>query len=374
MGTTRRQLLAAASLASCARPGDPEGPPGKPLSLLILGGTGFIGPHQVRYAVSRGHRVTVFNRGQRPTVLPREVEHLIGDRNGQLDTLKGRRWDVVIDNPTSLPSWVRSVGGILRGNTDRYIFISTISVYAALTRPGADETAPVARYAGADPFAESRITPETYGALKAVCEQEAERWFPGKTAVIRPGLIVGPGDDSDRFTYWPVRMARGGEVLAPGDGRDPVQFIDARDLAAWTVRMAEQRAVGVYNATGPARQLTTAAELEAIRDAVPGGEGARLTWVPDEFLSEQHVAPWAEMTTWIPRRSEDGGSNQLSIARALARGLTFRPLPVTARHTLAWWQTLPPERRQKMRAGLPAEREQAVLAAWTARARVHARR
>jgi 2'-hydroxyisoflavone reductase len=343
--------------------------PAAPLAILILGGTGFIGPHQVQYAVSRGHRVTVFNRGRRQTLLPAGVEHLTGDRNGDLAALQGRRWDVVIDNPTTLPRWVRSAGEILAGHTGQYIFISTISVYAALAGPGLDESTPVARYTGPDAFAESTVTPELYGPLKAICEQEAERWFPGRTTVIRPGLIVGPGDETDRFTYWPVRIARGGEILAPGDGRDPVQIIDARDLGAWTIRMAEQRAFGTYNATGPARLMTMADQLEGIRNAVSGGgkgTTARFTWVAADFLATHQVRPWSEMTTWVPRDGEDGGIGQISNARALARGLTFRPLPVTASDTLQWWRALPADRQQTLRAGLPPDREQAVLAAWRA--------
>src|SRR5882672_171835 len=192
----------------------------KPLRILILGGTGFTGPHQVRYALSRGHKVTVFNRGKtHPGELPKEAEQLIGDRNGQLDALKGRTWDVCIDIPTSIPVWVRDAAQILKGNVDRYVFISTISVYSDTSKPGMDETAPLAKYVGADAMKETQKTLRDsnfalYGPLKALSEAEAEKWFPGKALIIRPGLIVGPGDETDRFTYWPVRVERGGEVLA----------------------------------------------------------------------------------------------------------------------------------------------------------------
>ena len=195
----------------------------KPLKILILGGTGFTGPFQVKYALARGHKVTVFNRGKtHPGELPEGVEQLIGDRNGKLDALKGRKWDVVIDNPTMLPKWVRDAAEILKGNVDRYIFISTISVYGDVPTPGLDETAPVAKYDGADAMKETRDTViaskfALYGPLKALSEKEVEKWFPGKALIIRPGLIVGPGDETDRFTYWPVRIDRGGEVLAPGE-------------------------------------------------------------------------------------------------------------------------------------------------------------
>src|SRR5467141_4186999 len=217
----------------------------KPLRSLILGGTGFTGPYQVRYALGRGHRVTTFNRGKtHPGELPSEVEQLVGDRNGKLEALKNRQWDVVIDNPTTLPAWVRDAAQILKGNVERYVFISTISVYAD-TGQGVDETAPLAKYDGPDPYKETIEAVKasgykTYGPLKALSEHEVEKWFPGKALIIRPGLIVGPGDPSDRFTYWPVRIDHRGEVMAPGEPSDSVQFIDARDLAEWTIRMVEQ--------------------------------------------------------------------------------------------------------------------------------------
>src|SRR5437868_6581942 len=199
----------------------------KPLRILIVGGTGFTGPDQVRYAVTRGHKVTVFNRGKtHPGILPDGVEQLLGDRNGQLDALKGRQWDVVIDNPTSVPVWVRDAAQVLKGNVDRYVFISTISVYADTSKPGTTEDAPLAKYTGADPMKETRESLiaskfALYGPLKALSEAEAEKWFPNKTLIIRHGLIVGPRDETDRFTYWPVRVDRGGEVLAPGNSSDP---------------------------------------------------------------------------------------------------------------------------------------------------------
>src|SRR5438876_6315623 len=245
----------------------------KPLRILILGGTGFTGPYQVRYALSRGHKVTTFNRGKtHPGELTKDVEQLIGDRNGQLDALKNRQWDVAIDNPTTLPGWVRNAAQILKGNVERYVFISTISVYAD-TGQGVDETAPLAKYDGPDPYKETIEAVKasgykTYGPLKVLSEKEAEKWVPGKTLIIRPGLIVGPRDETDRFTYWPVRIDRGGEVLAPGTASDPVQFIDARDLAEWTIRMTENRETGIYNATGPSKQLGVAGMLDQIKGAL----------------------------------------------------------------------------------------------------------
>jgi 2'-hydroxyisoflavone reductase len=338
--------------------------PAKPLRILILGGTGFTGPYQVRYALSRGHKVTTFNRGKtHPGELPSEVEQLIGDRDGQLDALKGRRWDVAIDNPTTLPAWVRGAAEILKGNVERYVFISTISVYAD-TSKGVDETAPLAKYDGPDPYKETLEAMKasgykTYGPLKALSEKEAEKWFPGKTLIIRPGLIVGPRDETDRFTYWPVRIDRGGEVLAPGNPGDPVQFIDARDLAEWTIRMAENRHTGIYNATGPSKPLGIGDMFDEIKGALKSN--AEFTWVPASFLAQQKVEAWSDMPVWA---GDELGLARTKINHALAKGLTFRPLAETARDTLAWFKSLPQDRQSKLRAGLTPEREAEVLAAW----------
>ena len=336
----------------------------KPLRILILGGTGFTGPYQVRYALSRGHKVTTFNRGKtHPGELPNEVEQLIGDRNGQLDALRDRQWDVAIDNPTTLPAWVRDAAQILKGNVERYVFISTISVYAD-TGQGVDETAPLAKYDGPDPYKETIEAVKasgykTYGPLKALSEKEAEKWFPEKKLIVRPGLIVGPRDETDRFTYWPARIDRGGEVLAPGTPSDPVQFIDARDLAEWTIRMAENRETGIYNATGPAKALEIGAMLGSIKDALHSS--ATFTWLPAEFLKQQKVEAWSDMPVWA---GDELGLARTKIDRALAKGLTFRPLAETARDTRAWFKSLPQDRQSKLRAGLTPEREAEVLAAW----------
>src|SRR5438477_7808676 len=336
----------------------------KPLRILILGGTGFIGPYQVRYALSRGHKITTFNRGKtHPGELPNEVEQLIGDRNGQLDALKGRHWDVVIDNRTTLPAWVRDAAQILKGNVERYVFISTVSVYGEV-KTGPDENAPTEKYEGADPYKETLEAMKaggykTYGPLKALSEKEAEKWFPGKTLIIRPGLIVGPRDESDRFTYWPVRIDRSGDVLAPGRPDDPVQFIDGRDLAEWTIRMVENRETGIYNATGPAKPLEIGQMLNEIKDALHSS--ATFTWLPADFLQQQKVEACSDMPVWAV---DELGLAGTKIDRALAKGLTFRPLAETSRDTLVWFKSLPQERQSKLRAGLTPEREAEVLAAW----------
>ena len=338
------------------------------MRILILGGTGFTGPFQVRYALSRGHKVTTFNRGKtHPGELPNEVEQLIGDRNGKLDALKNRQWDVVIDNPTTLPVWVRDAAQILKGNVDRYVFTSTISVYED-SKKGPDENSPLQKYDGPDPYKETLESMKAngfklYGPLKVLSEKEAEKWFPGKTLIIRPGLIVGPRDETDRFTYWPVRIDRGGEVLAPGKPDDSVQFIDGRDLAEWTIRMAENRETGIYNATGPAKPLGVGGMLDRIKEALKSS--ASFTWASEQFLNDQKVQAWSDMPVWA---GADDGITRTNIGRALAKGLTFRPFDDTSRDTLAWFKSLPQDRQAKMRAGITPEREAEVLAAWHKRA------
>src|ERR1700733_7208419 len=310
MRISRRNLLSisGATLAGIAIKGplafaaNGGSQPPKPLRILILGGTGLTGPHQVSYALRRGHKVTLFNRGKQPHTWPGPVEELIGDRNtGGLKALEGREWDVCIDNPTTLPFWVRDVGKVLHGKVKQFIFISTISTYADSVAAG-DESAPLVQYTGKDAMGETMDTyhanPDLYGPLKVRSEQEAQRQFAGMTTIIRPGLIVGPGDPSDRFTYWPARLERGGEVLAPGDGSDPVQIIDTRDLAEWTIRIAEQRAFGVFNATGPNRALSMKDMLTRIEAAIHAN--ARLVWVPTDFLESQKVAAWSDMPVWVP--------------------------------------------------------------------------
>lgn len=338
----------------------------RPLRILILGGTGFTGPHQVRYALARGHQLTLFNRGRRPKDWPGEVEELTGDREtADLKALEGmREWDVCIDNPTSVPHWVRDVGRVLQGRVKQYVYISSLSAYAGTEQVGMDEDAPVARYTGADVMKETRATliadMNLFGPLKAACEAEAEKWFPGMTTVIRPTLIVGPGDETDRFTYWPVRLARGGEVLCP-PADDPVQVIDARDLAEWTIRVVEQRAIGKFNAAGPAHELSVAAMLYGVRAVTTAG--ARLVFASADFLQRQGVAGWSDLPAWLPGQGETAGFARVSIARAMGAGLTFRPLATTAADTLAWFESQPAERKAKLRAGLAPEKEAAALKA-----------
>lgn len=342
----------------------------RPLSILILGGTGFTGPFQVRHALARGHRVTVFNRGTRSMDWPGPVEELVGDRNeGDLDALKDRQWDVCIDIPTTLPFWVRDMGQVLQGNVGHYVFVSTLSVYASNAVPGADETSAILPYNGEDAMAETmdtlRANMGLFGPLKAESEREVARWFPDQHTIIRPTLIVGPGDQTDRFTYWPQRMARGGQVLAPGDGSDPVQIIDARDLAEFIVHMAEAQPGGAINAAGPDYKLSFEAMLYGIRAVT--GSAADLNWAPAEFLAEQGINPWSDMPVWIPSQGEYAGFSTRSNAKAIAAGLTFRPFADTVTATLAWFREQAQERQAEIRAGISAEREAEVLAALRAR-------
>jgi 2'-hydroxyisoflavone reductase len=382
MQKTRRDYLRLSALAASglalsgplARAADTPRKAPKKLRILILGGTGFIGPHEVRYALARGHEVTIFNRGKQPQAWPGHVEELLGDRNtGDLKALEGRQWDVCIDNPTTLPFWVRDAGEVLKGKVKQYIFISTISVYASNATPQ-DETAPLLAYPG-DPTVETaeslKAQPELYGPLKAASEAEARRQFgQAATTIIRPGLIVGPGDESDRFTYWPVRLARGGEVLAPGDGSDLVQFVDSRDLAEWVIRMAESRTTGVFNGTGPARPMTMRQMLAGIAQGVQ--VEPKLTWVSTKFLDDLKVQAWTDQPVWIPGQGDTAGFARRDISRALRAGLTYRPLPVTAADTLAWFRQQPAERQAKLRAGLAPLREAALLEAWKPTARASA--
>jgi 2'-hydroxyisoflavone reductase len=374
MKTSRRELvkLSGAALAGLAlhrvAAGREAHKSGKPLRILILGGTGFMGPHQVRYALSRGHTVTLFNRGRQKKEWPGNVEELLGDRNtGDLKSLQGRTWDVCIDNPTTLPFWVRDAGAVLRGQVKQYIFISTISVYASDEMPNADESAPVAKYSGADPLTETQETfrahlAELYGPLKAVSEQEALKQFPGSTTIVRPGLIAGPGDESDRFTYWPVRLSRAGDVLTPGDGSDAIQLIDVRDLAEWTIRMAESRTLGVFNATGPAKPMNMAQMITTIADSLH--VKPHIVWVPSSFLDQQKIQAWSDLPVWVPGQGDSAGFAKRNIHKALSAGLTFRPLATTSVDTLAWFRQQPEDRQAKLKAGLTAERESLALAEW----------
>lgn len=377
--TTRRDLLKFGALAAAAtalpslataRGAGFVARASKPLNILILGGTGFTGPFQVNYALARGHSVTLFNRGKRPSPeWPGHVEQLLGDRDsGDLASLKGRRWDVCIDNPTSLPFWVRDAGKVLAGHVGHYLFISTISVYADGSKAGIDEDDALAVYKGKDAMAETQASLRAnignlYGPLKALSEAEARRQFGKRVTIVRPGFIVGPRDETDRFTYWPHRVAQGGEMLVPGDGADPMQFIDGRDLGEWMIRLAEAGTLGTFNALGPAKPLGMDAMLRTCESVT--GTKPTCTHVTPEFLAAQDVT---ELPIWVSRKGGPfAGYGAVSNARALHAGLTFRPLETTVTDLLAWFRSQSPERQSTLRAGLTREREAALLTAWHAR-------
>jgi len=364
--------------AEVARPRPHPGRAPESLNILILGGTGFTGPEQVEYAIARGHRVTLFNRGKtRPGMFKgRVAEELIGDLNSDTSALKDKKFDVVIDNPTTLPLWVKNAAQYLKGNTKHYIFISTTSVYRDQSEIGINENSPlVPMPEGLDPYLPDQrnaaqqaasSNPANYGAFKARAEEEVRSQYPGINTVIRPCLIVGPLDRTDRFTYWPARIDKGGEVLAPDKPDDPCQFIDSRDLAEWMIRMAEMKEFGTYNAIGPEKPMTIAEMLYGVKAVTTAG--AQFTWVPWEFLQAQGVRPWTQMTVWQPPYGRTAGYQRRSAAKALTKGLTFRPLAVTAKDTLDWHKTRPAEEQagtlEGKINGLPMKREAEVLAAW----------
>lgn len=365
------KLVAAAVTAGLAAPpphaqaaagAEPTKAAAAPRRLLILGGTSFLGPAITELALAAGWRVTHFNRGKHmPGGMP-GVEQLLGDRNGELDALRGREWEAVVDTSGFVPRHVRLSAGLLAPATRQYVFISTISVYASLAQP-ADESSPVGRLA--DETVEE-VTGETYGPLKALCEQAAERAMPGRVTTLRPGLIVGPRDPTDRFTYWPVRAARGGEFIAPGTPDDPIQVIDVRDLAALTLGVIDRGLFATMNAVSPPRMFTIGRLVDACVSVA--ANGAKPVWIPADFLAAQNVAPWSDMPAWIPPTGDAAAGGLVPVDRALAAGLSIRPLEQTVRDTLAWHATRPAEQREKLKAGLGAEREAAVLAAWKARA------
>ena len=324
------------------------------MDLLILGGTRFLGRHLVEAALGRDHRVTLFNRGKSNPGLFPEVEELRGERGGDLSTLRGRRWDAAIDTSGYLPREVRASAGVLADAVDHYTFVSSISVYEDFGRTGLDEEAPVLTPPDPEP---EELDLELYGGLKVGCERAVETAMPGRTLVVRPGMIVGPHDYTNRFPYWCRRVAQGGEVLAPGDPEMQVQLVDARDLAGWMVRMAEDQRIGVYNATGPDLRLTMRGMLECIREAT--GSDARFVWASEEFLLGAGVEPWEEMPFWVPR--EMAGILAVDVNRAVGAGLAFRPLAETVSDTLGANAGRP---AAEFDAGISRERERGLLRAW----------
>ena len=333
-------------------------PAAAPLNLLILGGTGFIGPHLVRHAVSRGHRVTIFTRGRRQAELPAEVVRLQGDRNGQLGALEGKTWDAVVDDSATNPEYVRQSTALLKNAVGTYLFTSSTGVYYPYLKRGVDEATPV-HYDLADP----KDLSEKFGTDKAKCERETMQVFGDRAIVVRPTYIVGPGDTSDRFPYWPQRLAKGGEVLAPGRRDDPMQLIDVRDLAEFMVRLLENKKSGIYNAVGPKSTLTAKEFYPAAAEAIKAN--VKFVYVDDyDFLAAHKIE---ESIPWAMLRGNDDGMMSVKNDRAIAAGLAFRPLATTVQDTLAWWPTVPEARRLNPRFTITPEIEAKALADWRAR-------
>jgi len=337
------------------------------MKVLILGGTGFIGPHTVQYALDRGHEVTTFTRGRSSAVLPDEVEQLVGDRNDDHTALEGRTWDVCIDNNCQDYRWARTSTELLKDAVQQYIFVSTISVYALegfdWSRSGQVMREPLV---GVD--YERASAPEGwsdgddagYGHLKTLSEDIVHAAFPGRTTVVRPGLIVGPGDATNRFGYWPVRFDDGGEILAPGNPEHSTQIIDQRDLTEWVVRLAEEGTMGDFNGTGPGDRLSFGSLLEQIGSAVTTPH--EVTWVPSTFLQEQGLNPWVDFPSWIP----GDPLMYVDVSSAVASGLTFRSLATTTRDTITYERSRVAEEVAERPFGITREREAEVLAAWHA--------
>jgi 2'-hydroxyisoflavone reductase len=382
--SSRREFLAGtaalgASLAALPVFGQLAAPAvTRPLRILVLGGTGNIGPYHVRAAVARGHVCSVFSRGVTQADLPDGVERLIGDRDGRLDAILNRDWDAVIDLATFGPGWVRSLGEAIGARTRHYTFISTISVYAEpAANDSTDEDSPLLRYDGAaDPYSIVK-NDEHYGALKVLCEEEAERRFPGRTAILRPGFIGGPDETHGVLTYWAERGRRGGEMLAAGEPSTPVQYIDVRDLADWVIRLAEGGVTGTFNAVSPLVSLESVVEAAA---ALATDERATATWVPEDWLTSRPGPNlWGTLLFW---KLNEGYLTRIGTERALGHGLTIRPVAETLADTLAWYRRQPGELRSTLNAGFrrdPAtgdfvqtrvpwpeylQREQEILAAW----------
>jgi Nucleoside-diphosphate-sugar epimerases len=342
------------------------------VKILILGGTVFLGRHLVEAALRRGHEVTLFHRGEHEANFSATIEQLRGDRRGNLTALQNRQWDVVIDTNGYVPSLVQASAQLLADAVKQYIFISSISVYSDFSVVGMDESAPVGTLAEAQLREAEQLIPSPngviaqaygamYGPLKARCEQVIEETMPGRALSIRPGLIVGPYDYSDRFTYWTARVARGGEILAPGRPDRSIQLIDARDMAEWIIRMGETGQRGIYNATGPADPLSMQRLLETCKTVT--GSDATFTWLNDAFLLERGAVPWSQLPLWLPEEDRDiRGFLSVNIQKALSAGLTFRPLAETIQDTLTWDALRPVD--EKRRAGLEPEQEAQLLQSW----------
>ncbi len=336
------------------------------LRILVLGGTAFLGPAQVEYALARGHTITLFNRGRTNPHLFPDVEKLVGDRAvPDYSALEGREWDAVIDNSANVASWADDATALLKDSVGRYLYVSSISAHKDNSTMGLTEDGPVFTEEDYDEAISSGAGfGAAFGPNKAQAERLTLQAFGDRGIVVRPGLIVGPMDNSGRFTYWPVRIDRGGEVLAPGDGSDLAQIIDVRDLSQFMVNLLETENTGTFNATGPQSPLTMAGMLYGIRAIT--STPVTITWVDADFLKENEVGAWMEMPVWVYPSVEEQGFSAYDCTKAIQAGLGFRPLAETARDTLNWWKSLP-EEDQDLRTGIDPEKEADILRAWHAR-------
>ncbi len=370
MPMDRRQFMtvsaAAAGLAALPALVMPKRTPAQQnLKILMLGGTGFLGPHTVRYALDRGHEVTLFNRGRTNNELFPELEKIIGNRDPEIDDglsgLEGRQWDAVIDTSGFVPRIVGASSGLLADSVEQYLFVSTICQYQDWLEGEKYRTEDWPRGTLEDPTTEDVGTHYCY--LKAYCEIAAEQAMPGRVTQIRPGLIVGPRDNTDRFTYWPMRADRGGPMIAPGKPSDLTQYIDVRDLAAFMVHALEQKLTDSYN---------------LVREPMPWGDflnacvsaadkDTELVWIPGDFLAEHELESWRQLQMWADSETPMAGSFTWSATKAIEAGLTIRPVEETIRDTVAWYKSLPADRQAAMRSGIPADKEGEVLAAWRER-------
>ncbi len=329
------------------------------LRILVLGGTGFIGPHMVREALRRGHVVSLFNRGKTNNTLFPDLELLVGDRDNGLHALKGGKWDAVVDNSGFVPRHVADSARLLSPAVAHYLFISSISAYASFVKPN-HEDSPLATMP--DETVEE-VTGETYGPMKALCEQRATAEIgEDRLTILRPTYICGPGDQTDRFSYWPVRTMKGGEMLWPGVPDDKIQIIDVRDLANFVVDSLEQHITGTFNTVTPAGSCSMG-DLLADSMAVTATE-VTPTWLSAEFIEERQLGENRSLPIWAPPTGEYAGVSLVNGERATAKGLRNRPIRETARDLISWWKTLPEERTQNIRAGLSPEREAELLALW----------
>jgi 2'-hydroxyisoflavone reductase len=364
----RRSFLSSAALlaAAGATPGWAASKAKESLSILILGGTRFIGVPMTELALKRGHRVTFFNRGRTNADVFPQIERIKGDRNGEIDGLKGRSWDAIIDNSGYVPKQVKLTAELLAPTAKQYLFVSSISVYPNFAEPRTEDS-PVGKLA--DETVE-KVDGDTYGPLKALCEKAAETAMPGRVTVLRPGLIVGPHDSTDRFTYWPARAARGGQMLAPGKPSDGIQIIDGRDLAAFAIDVLEQRTMGIFNLVSPPGMFTMGDVVnESIRAAkaqVKPDPAPKAIWAPADFLASKKIEGWSDMPVWVDAKGDEKEFAGTSAGRAMKAGLKITPMRKTVEDTLAWHLKRPESERTKLKAGITPEREKEALDALAA--------